>query len=83
MLHDYSMTQQQSSSGQTHGQLLSPTESPWGGVVPPPPPMPTHLNPEVSWLLAKGSQRVAIAEGNYKGLMFSYFSHFLLYFLVF
>ncbi|XP_050694860.1 unconventional myosin-XV-like isoform X6 [Eriocheir sinensis] len=44
MLHDYSMVQP--SSGQPHGQLLSPTESPWGGVVPPPPPMPTHLNPE-------------------------------------
>ncbi|MPC26394.1 Unconventional myosin-XV [Portunus trituberculatus] len=45
MLHDFSIVQQPS-DGQPQGQLLSPTESPWGGVVPPPPPMPTHLNPE-------------------------------------
>ncbi|XP_071526723.1 unconventional myosin-XV isoform X1 [Panulirus ornatus] len=46
MFHDFSLGP--GSPGSPPGQIYSPgpTESPWGGFVPPPPPMPTHLQGE-------------------------------------
>lgn len=47
MFHDFSIGPGSPGSlGSPPGNAFGATESPWGGVVPPPPPMPTHLQGE-------------------------------------
>lgn len=58
MFHDFSIGPGSPGSlGSPPGNAFGATESPWGGVVPPPPPMPTHLQGEVCTRTKSKSRR--------------------------